>query len=87
MRTEKIQLEDHRLCGSAGPTVVCFPDNNDTMFDAVKFGVGIVAPEGYTALEEEEQNYSYSWKYEEEPSDELREKEMAEDLMDIIRMR
>ena len=62
-----------------------FSDNNDTMFDAVKFGVGIVAPEGYTALEEEEQNYSYSWKYEKEPSDELQEKEMAEDLMDIIK--
>lgn len=62
-----------------------FSDNNDTMFDAVKFGVGIVAPEGYTALEKEEQNYSYSWKYEKEPSDELQEKEMAEDLMDIIK--
>ena len=62
-----------------------FSDNNDTMFDAVKFGVGIVAPEGYTALEEEEQNYSYSWKYEKEPSDELQEKEMAEDLTDIIK--
>lgn len=55
------------------------------MFDAVKFGVGIVAPEGYMALEKEEQNYSYSWKYEKEPSDELQEKEMAEDLMDIIK--
>ena len=55
------------------------------MFDAVKFGVGIVAPEGYTALEKEEQNYSYFWKYEKEPSDELQEKEMAEDLMDIIK--
>ena len=62
-----------------------FSDNNDTMFDAVKFGVGIVAPEGYTALEKEEQNYSYFWKYEKEPSDELQEKEMAEDLMDIIK--
>lgn len=62
-----------------------FSDNSDTMFDAVKFGVGIVAPEGYTALEKEEQNYSYFWKYEKEPSDELQEKEMAEDLMDIIK--
>ena len=62
-----------------------FEDNNDTMFDAVKFGVGIVTPEGYAALANEQQNYSYSWKYRNEPSDELQEKEMAEDLMDVVR--
>lgn len=62
-----------------------FSDNNDTMFDAVKFGVAVVTADGYEKIKTEAENYSYSWKYEKEPSGELQEKEMAEDLMKAVR--
>ena len=62
-----------------------FSDNNDTMFDAVKFGVGIVAPEGYTAWKRKSKITAISGNMRKNLSDELQEKEMAEDLMDIIK--
>lgn len=61
-----------------------FADNNDSMFDAVKFGVSVVTEDEFACFKEEELVYSYSWKYEEEPEDEKEEKEMAENLMKEI---
>ncbi|UWP59353.1 ABC transporter permease [Ruminococcus gauvreauii] len=61
-----------------------FSNNNDTMFDSVKFGVGIVAEEGFAEFKKEELFYSYSWKYLNEPADELHEKEMSDDLMKVV---
>ncbi len=58
-----------------------FSDNNDMMFDAVKFGVAVVSEGGFAALEKEQLVYDYSWKYETEPADEKEEHEMAEELM------
>lgn len=61
-----------------------FQDNNDSMFDAVKFGVAIVTKEGFSQFDADELNYSYSWKYDVEPNSELEEKEVSEDLMKEI---
>lgn len=61
-----------------------FQNNNDSMFDAVKFGVGVVTPEEFDTLNQDKLQYNYSWKYDQEPADELEEKEMSEDLMDEI---
>ncbi len=61
-----------------------FENNNDSMFDAVKFGVAIVTEEGFSAFAEDELFYDYSWKYDAEPSGELEEKEMSEELMKTL---
>ena len=61
-----------------------FQDNNDPMFDSVKFGVGIVTPEGFEALNQDKLQYNYSWIYNKQPKDEKQEKEVSEDLMEDI---
>ena len=55
------------------------------MFDSVKFGVGIVTPEGFEALNQDKLQYNYSWIYNKQPKDEKQEKEVSEDLMEIGR--
>ena len=59
-----------------------FQNNSDSMFDAVKFGVGVVTPEEFDTLNQDKLQYNYSWKYEQEPADEVEEKEISEDLME-----
>lgn len=61
-----------------------FSNNNDSMFDSVKFGVSVVTADEFSSFSEEELNYSYSWKYNVEPVDEAEEKQMSEDLMKQI---
>lgn len=61
-----------------------FSDNNDSMFDAVKFGVSVVTAEEFAGFDEDRLSYSYSWKYQNPPKDEKQEKEMSEDLMKDI---
>ena len=61
-----------------------FQNNSDSMFDAVKFGVGVVTPEEFDTLNQDKLQYNYSWKYEQEPVDEVEEKEISEDLMEEI---
>lgn len=58
-----------------------FSDNNDSMFDAVKFGVAIMTQDGMADFGSVHLHYSYSWHYKEEPESEKQEKEMAEKLM------
>ena len=59
-----------------------FSDNSDSMFDAVKFGVGIVTAEQFDAFRD--LAYVYAWKYDDPPADELDEHDIAEDLMDRL---
>ena len=58
-----------------------FSDNNDTMFDAVKFGVAIIPEGGLDAFSTDDLVYDYSWKYDTKPVDDTEEKDMSEDLM------
>lgn len=58
-----------------------FSDNNDTMFDAVKFGVAIISEGGLDAFSTDDLVYDYSWKYDTKPADDAEEKDMSEDLM------
>ena len=60
-----------------------FSDNNDAMFDAVKFGVAVMTPEGYAALKET-QIWTYAWTYDTPPDDEAAEKDAAEDFMKVV---
>ena len=60
-----------------------FSDNSDAMFDAVKFGVAVMTPEGYAALKET-QIWNYAWTYDTPPADEAAEKDAAEDFMKVV---
>lgn len=61
-----------------------FQNNNDSMFDAVKFGVSVVTPEEFESLNQDKIQYSYSWVYDKEPKNEKQEKKMSEDLMEAL---
>ena len=50
-----------------------FSDNSDMMFDAVKFGVGIMTEEGADAFGTTHLEYRYSWQYETAPKDDIEE--------------
>ena len=59
-----------------------FQNNNDTMFDSVKFGVAIVTDKDFEALNQVKLQYNYAWVYNKKPETEKKEKKMAEDLME-----
>lgn len=61
-----------------------YSNNNDTMFDAIKFGVGILPEETFDGLDDKNIKYCYAWKYNDEPSDEKEEKKTSERLAMVI---
>lgn len=61
-----------------------FSDNNDSMFDSVKFGVAVMNAQGFESFGDTHLRYCYSWLYDQQPEDEIQEKEMAEQLMKDI---
>lgn len=61
-----------------------FQNNNDSMFDSVKFGVSVVTEDEFDSLNQDKLQYSYSWKYDQKPKTEKEEKEVSEDLMEDI---
>lgn len=61
-----------------------FQNNNDSMFDAVKFGVSIVTPEGFETLNQDKLQYSYSWQYDTSPKTEGQEKKIADKFMESL---
>ncbi len=74
-----------RVCAFiALPDYSClFERNSDSMFDAVKFGVGVMGEESFQALSQRP-TFSYVWKYDEPTTDEMQEKERAEALSEEI---
>ena len=61
-----------------------FQNNNDSMFDSVKFGVSVVTGEEFDSLNQDKLQYNYSWIYDQKPKTEKEEKEVSEDLMEDI---
>lgn len=61
-----------------------FQNNNDSMFDAVKFGVSVVTPEGFETINQDKLQYSYSWKYDKSPKTEGQEKKIADKFMESL---
>ena len=59
-----------------------FQNNNDSMFDSVKFGVAIVTDKDFEVLNQVKLQYNYAWVYDKKPETEKKEKKMAEDLME-----
>lgn len=60
-----------------------FSDNNDTMFDSVKFGVGVMTQEGWDAMQEA-QSQNYAWRYNTPPADARAQKDAAEEFMKVV---
>lgn len=58
-----------------------FSDNNDTMFDATKFGVAVCSPEEFAQYPDKTLYYNYAWKYNDPPATEEEENERGEDLL------
>ena len=61
-----------------------FSDNNDSMFDAIKFGVAIVTEDGFAQLDQSKMTWQYVWKYNQSPKNDIEEKEISDDLMSDI---
>ena len=58
-----------------------FSNNNDAMFDALEFGVGVVSAETFEGFPSDQTHYVYAWHYQEKPTDEIQEKEWSDDLL------
>ncbi len=58
-----------------------FRDNNDMMFDASKFAVGVVTSPTFDTFPEEKIYYSYSWKYDDPPKEGKDEQDRGTELM------
>ena len=61
-----------------------FQNNNDSMFDSVKFGVSVVTEEEFDSLDQSKLQYNYSWIYDQKPETEKEEKKVSENLMEDI---
>ena len=55
----------------------------DLMFDAIKFDVAMVTQEGFDRLDKSI-HYSYAWKYDHAPADDIEEKEQSDSFMEAI---
>lgn len=64
-----------------------FADNNDSMFDAVKFGVAVVCAEEFAEFGADWMNYCYSWQYVDAPQDEAQERQLSEDFLEVVNSR
>ena len=61
-----------------------FSDNSDTMFDSLKFGVGVVSQKCFDAYDDTHIHYVYSWIYDNKPEDDKEAKLMADDFVKTI---
>ena len=61
-----------------------FSNNNDMMFDSIKFGVAIVDNEKFKLYDKDNLHYSYAWKYNKEPKDDIEAKEKSEEFYKLV---
>ena len=61
-----------------------FSDNNDTMFDAMKFGVGVVSKDQFELLKGALKTSNYAWVYNDPPADDTQASAMSEDFMKAL---
>lgn len=55
----------------------------DLIFDAIKFDVAMVTQEGFDRLDKSI-HYSYAWKYDHDPADDIEEKEQSDSFMEAM---
>ena len=61
-----------------------FQSPSDMMFDSIKFGVAVMTKEGFENLGDNGIHYSYSWKYDKAPKDDIEAKKMSEDFLKTL---
>ena len=61
-----------------------FSDNDDTMFDALQFGVGLVTEEEFSTFKDDRMTWCYAFSYPQDPADDIEEKEWADDYQDLL---
>lgn len=61
-----------------------FSDNNDLMFDSLRFCVAIMTQEGYDVFPDSKEIYNYAWIYHDKPADDVEANDRAEDLITVI---
>lgn len=61
-----------------------FSSQSDMMFDAKKFGVAVMTEQGFDSMGESGFHFSYVWQYDKDPVDEIEEKEMSEDFLEVL---
>ncbi|MDO4166553.1 MAG: FtsX-like permease family protein [Eubacteriales bacterium] len=84
--TIQIAGEEYQICGVVALSdysVLC-QNNNDIMFDATKFGVGVVTNERFAKYDTSHLFYSYAWKYDQKPKGDTEEKEVSDDLGEAL---
>lgn len=85
---DKITIDKRELtvCGliALSDYSTLFSNNADTMFDATKFGAGVMTEDGFAALKKEGIHYSYSWTYNKAPKNEEEEIELSDDFIEVL---
>ena len=78
--------EEYRVTGLAAfpDYSALFRDNNDAMFDAIRFGIAAVGKTDFEKFPSDELVYNYSWKYNTPPASKEEEKELSDQLMEDI---
>ena len=78
--------EEYRVTGLAAfpDYSALFRDNNDAMFDAIRFGIAAVGKTDFEKFPSDELVYNYSWKYNTPPASTEEEKELSDQLMEDI---
>ncbi|MCI6190508.1 MAG: ABC transporter permease, partial [Clostridium sp.] len=61
-----------------------FSNNSDLMFDSIKFGVGIITKDCFESFDDASIHYSYSWKYNKSPKDDLDAKNKSDDFLEVL---
>ncbi len=88
---DKLMVGDKEfiICGLVALTdySALFQSTTDTMFDAIKFGVGVTTTEGFESIGDTHIHYSYSWKYDESPADNIEAKKKGDSLMEALYMK
>lgn len=84
--TIQISEKELEVCGlvALSDYSTMYQDNNDMMFDSKLFGVAVVTEKAFEQFGEQHIHYSYAWKYDEKPKDEIEEKEVSEELSKTI---
>ncbi len=82
----KIGNEDFKISGlvALSDYSALFSDNNDLMFDSIKFGVAVVTKDGFKRLSEKNIRYNYCWQYNDPPKNEEKEQELSEDFIEAL---
>lgn len=61
-----------------------FEDNNDLMFDSLRFSVAVLTDDAYHVFPESKEHYNYAWIYHEKPANDKEANQKAEDFIEVL---